>query len=125
MENISDSQPPPTKLRLQLSGEASVKQSSSRAGIYSLQLTLINGFPYWKHDSSDKAIWMYGGWKVGDDEDIGIDLCYIQGPHGIEEWPSNISSKWEFAIGERKWQEAESGDITFEECIPKGNFAFS
>ena len=120
MENISDSQPPPTKLRLQLSGEASVNQSST-VGVYSLQSSLVNGFPYWKHDSSDKAIWMYGQWKVGDNGNVETGRCGIQGPYGIEEWPSNISSKWKF-VDTGKFQEAESSDIVFEDCSQKGNF---
>ena len=119
MENISDSQYPPTKLRLRLNGEASEAQSSM-AGMYSLQSYLVNGFPYWKHDSSDKAIWMYGGWYVGDDVDIGTGIAGIIGPDGIEEWPNNISSKWEFSGG-GKFQEAKSGDINFfKNRSPKG-----
>ena len=121
MEIISDCQPPPIKLRLQLSGEASEKQSS-KAGVYSLQSSLVNGFPYWNHDSSDNAIWMYGQWKIAPNEYIGTDISGIQGPFGIEEWPNNISSKWQFASG-GKWNEAECGDIVFEDCSPKGNFA--
>ena len=93
------------------------------AGVYSLQLSLVNGFPYWKHDSSDKAIWMDGCWNVGDNENIGTGICSIKGPNGIEEWPNNISSKWEFHAGGGKFQEAKSGDIAFEDCSPKGNFA--
>ena len=123
MLTISDSQPPPTKLRLQLSREASVQQSE--AGVYSLQSSLVNGFPFWKHDSSEYAIWMYGGWYIGGDEYIGTDFASITGPFGIEEWPNNISSKWKFHAGGGKWQEAESGDIVFQDCSPKGNFAFS
>ena len=121
MENISDSQPPPTKIRLQLSGEASERQSLS-AGVYSLQSSLVNGFPYWKHDSSDNAIWMYGQWKIAPNEYIGTATCGIKGPSGIEEWPNNIHSKWQFATD--KWQEAKIGDICFEDCSPKGNFSF-
>ena len=124
MGNISDSQPPPTKLRLQLSGEASKKYSFT-VGVYSLQSSLVNGFPNWEHDSSDMAIWMYGQWKLAPNEYIGTDIAGIQGPYGIEEWPNNISSKWQFALGGTKWQEAESGDIVFEDCSPKGNFILS
>ena len=121
LEKISDFQPPPTKLRIQLSGEASERQSSM-AGVYSLQSSLVNGFPYWKNDSSDRAIWMYGGWYVG--KNIGTSTCSITGPDGIEEWPNNISSRWQFVSG-GKWHEAESGDIVFNDCSPKGIFAFS
>ena len=121
METIPDSQPPPIKLRLQLRGEAS-KIQSSKAGVYSLQSSLVNGFPYWKHDSSDIAIWMHGGWYVGTDKNIGTGICSINGPDGIEEWPNNISSKWEF-LGEDDFQVAESGDIVFQDCSPKGNFS--
>ena len=67
---------------------------------------------------------MYGGWYIGGDEYIGTDFASIQGPFGIEEWPNNISSKWKFASG-GKFHEAESGDIVFEDCSPKGNFTFS
>ena len=123
MENILDAEPLPTKLRLLLSGEALAIQSSM-AGVYSLQSSLVNGFPYWKHDSSDGAIWMYGGWRVGDDEDIGTDICGIAGPYGIEKWPNNIFSKRKF-VGGGKWQEAERSDIVFEDCSPKGNSTFS
>ena len=118
--NISDSQPPPTKLRLQLSGEAFLIYPLM-AGLYSLQSFLVNGFPYWKHDSSDTAIWMYGNWKIANDENIGTDFASISGPFSIEEWPNNISSKWRF-FGGGKFQEAKSGDIVFEDCSQKGNF---
>ena len=123
MENISDSQPPPTKLRIQLSGKASEKHSS-KAGVYSLQSSLVNGFPYWKHDSSDSAIWMYGAWRLAPNKLIGTDHCYIYGPFGIEEWPNNIFSKWQFHDGD-EYREAESGDIVFEDCSPKGNLTFT
>ena len=124
MENISDPQPPPTKLRLQLSGEAFERQSS-KAGVYSLQASLLNGFPFWKHDSSNTAIWMLGQWRVGVEENVGTGINAIFGPYGIEEWPNNISSKWKFHAGGGKWQEAENSDIRFEDCSPKGNFTFS
>ena len=115
IENISDSQPPPTKLRLQLSGEALAEQSSM-AGLYSLQSSLVNGLPYWKHDSSDKAIWFYGEWFVGYYENIGTLKCGIASPHGIEEWPNSISSKWRVHINGNKFQEAANGEIIFEDC---------
>ena len=123
MENISDHQPPPMKLRLALNGEP-FEQQSSMAGVYSLQSSLVNGFPYWKHDS-DKAIWIYGEWKIAPDEYIGMANAIIRGPSGIEEWPNNISSKWRFHERLGKWPEAESGDIVFQDCSPKGNIAFS
>ena len=95
-------------------------RQSSRAGVYSLQSSLVNGFPYWKHDSSDNAIWMSGCWYVGDDETIGTSRCGIAA-YGIEEWPNNIYSKWQFHIGGNEFKEAEIGDIVFEDCSPKGN----
>ena len=94
------------------------------AGVYSIQSSLANGFPYWKHDSSDKAIWMFGNWKVGDDKDIGTGIAGIYGPHGFEEWPNNILSKWQFYDGD-EWQEAKSSEIVFEDCSPKGNLTFT
>ena len=94
------------------------------AGVYSLQSSLVNGFPYWNHDSSDNAIWMYGQWKIAPNEYIGTDISGIQGPFGIEEWPNNISSKWKFYDGD-KWQEAKSSDIVFQHCSAKGNFTFT
>ena len=106
-----------------MSGKASEKHSS-KAGVYSLQSSLVNGFPYWKHDSSDKAIWMHGNWKIDADDVLGTDIAGISGPFGIEVWPNNISSKWKFYV-RGKWQEAESGDIVIEDCSPKGNFTFS
>ena len=92
------------------------------AGVYSLQSSLINGFPHWKHDSSETAIWMYSCWCVGDDEFIGTGMRSIQGPYSIEKWPNSISSKWEF-LGEDDFQVAESGDVVFEDYSPKGNFS--
>ena len=123
MENILDSQPPPTKLRLQLSGEPWERQLSF-TGVYSLQSSLVNGFPYWKHDSSERAIWMFDvNWKIGDEEDIGTIISSFSGPFCIEEWPNNIFSKWEFFNGQ-KFQEAKIGDIVFEDCSPKGNLFY-
>ena len=83
--------------------------------MYSLQSSLLNRFPYWKHDSSDKAIWFYGSWKIGYDKNIGTDVCGIFGPHGIEKWPNNISLKWEFYNG-TEFKEAAIGEIVFEDC---------
>ena len=122
MENISDHQPPPMKLRLALNGEP-FEQQSSMAGVYSLQSSLVNGFPHWKHEASDNAIWLFGRWKVGHNENIGTGNADIHGPYNIEEWPNNISSKLQFFDG-NKYQEAENGDIIFEDCSTKGNFIF-
>ena len=65
-----------------------------------------------------------GNWKVGDDKDIGTGIAGIYGPHGFEEWPNNILSKWQFYDGD-EWQEAKSSEIVFEDCSPKGNLTFT
>ena len=67
---------------------------------------------------------MFGGWRLAPNEYVVTNSASIQGPYGIEEWPNNISSKWQFYDGE-KWQEAKSSDIVFEDVSPKGNFTFS
>ena len=100
-------------------------RQSSRAGVYSLQSSLVNGFPYWKHDSSDNAIWMYGEWYVGNNQNVGTDMGSIIGPDGIEEWPNKIFSKWQFHAGGGNWQEAKSDEIFVEDCSQKGNSTFS
>ena len=86
------------------------------AGLYSLQSSLVNGFPYWKHNSSNIAIWLSGEWKLATNEYIGTNTAGIAGPFGIEEWPSNIPSKWNFHAGGGKWQETANGEIVFEDC---------
>ena len=91
--------------------------------MYILQPIQVNGFPYWKHYSSDKAMWFYDGWMVGYDKNIKTVKCGIAGPRGIEEWPNNISSKWIFS-NRPGWQEAANCDIVFEDCSSKGEYSF-
>ena len=102
-----------------MSGEAE-KCQLSKSGTYSLQITQVNGHPYWTNTSGKNSIWfdfLYGNWSVGDVIDIGGTICGIQGPKNVDEWPTNIASKWQF-YGGGKWQEAAGEDIIFEDCTP-------
>ena len=64
---------------------------------------------------------MHRKWSIAQNEYIRTGSCHIAGPHGIEEWPNKISSKWKFVRG-GKWQEAENDDIVFKDCSPKGDY---
>lgn len=117
---FSDAQPVPTKLEIVLKGEA-IRHRSYLCGRYSLQSSVVKGHPYWKKSSTGiEAVWFderNGNWKVGAGQNIGSDLCGIQGPCGVDEWPTNISSKWKFSNG-TKFKEA--GD----DVIINGNGSF-
>ena len=93
---FSDAQPPPRKLKLILNGEAKIKQSN-RGGTYTLQLTPVNGNPWWKKGMFD--IWFderNAKWRFGDDEDLGTNIGGVSGPFGIDQWPNDISSGWKY-----------------------------
>ena len=89
---FSDAQPPPTKLKVVLTGEAKKKQSGY-GGTYTLQSTPINGNPWWtKGVFRKEAIWfdeIKGNWKVGNNGDLGTSICSISGPYNVDEWPNN------------------------------------
>ena len=104
---LSDAQTPLIKLKIALSGEAK-KKYSVYSGTYTLQSTPVNGNPWWKKGSFDKeGIWFVernGNWMIGSIEDLGKGVGGIKGPYGLDEWPNNISSGWEYHLN--GWNEA-------------------
>ena len=111
---FSDVQPPPRKPKLILNGEAKNKWSIL-GGTYTLQSTPVNGNPWWKKGMFDKeALWfdeIAGNWLFGYDKDLGTNIGGVEGPFGIDQWPNNISSGWQYASNE--WHEA-GNDIIIE-----------
>ena len=111
---ISDAQPPMIKLKIVLSGEAK-KKKSGYVGTYTLQSTPVNGNPWWKKGVFEKeAIWFVeknGNWMIGNIEDLGKGTGGLSGPFGVDEWPNDITSGWQYASN--GWHEA-GNDILFE-----------
>ena len=83
-------------------------------------LTCFNKFPFiiYLLLSAKYAIWFEeksGKWVLGDVGNIGGTIGNIKGPI-VEEWPTNIASKWQF-YEDGKWYKA-GNDIIFEDCTP-------
>ena len=109
---------PPLKMYLRLSGTVKEKQSS-KDGFYYLANDNLNGFPYWKQDNGDNAIWFhkswYVGWTVGNEDYLGQDYNGIIGPDDVTTWPSQTLSDYKY-WHDSEWKNVEEDSISFEDC---------
>ena len=86
-------------------------------GFYHLEKDNFDGFPYWKQENGDNAIWFQKSgrraWTIGHEDYLGQDYDgIIIGPNDITTWPTQISEGFKYWDGSN-WQ---SNDILFEEC---------
>ena len=105
-------------MHLRLSGNVKNRQSY-KEGNYYLANENLNGFPYWKQDNGDNAIWFhkswYEGWTVGNEDYLGQDYNGIIGPNDVTAWPSKTLGDynyWHYS----EWKHVEEDDIFFEDC---------
>ena len=101
-----------------LSGTVKNKQSS-KEGNYYLANDNLNGFPYWKQDNGDNAIWFqktwYIGWTVGNENYLGQDYNGIIGPNYVYLWPSRTLSGYKY-WHDSEWKNVEEDSLLFEDC---------
>ena len=86
-------------------------------GYYYLANGIVNGFPYWKQDKGEIAIWFQKSWTVGNEDNLGQDYNGIIGPNEVTAWPSQIISGynyWQPYYSE--WKNVEEFGILFEDC---------
>ena len=95
-------------MTVELKGEAKDAQST-RAGLYILGSTTVNGKSHWLQDSGTNAIWYdkpKGYWKIGTQDNIGNSSAVIA-IHNTEDVAGPQEAKvWKYANG-GKWVTSE------------------
>ena len=104
---------PLSRIKLEVSGDAALKQAF-RGGIYYLAPDEINGKKYWYSKNGQQAIWWSneGFWLVGLYEDLGSSSTNgIRGPSDQDTSPTRIYSGWMYS--DFYFKSATKGDIKF------------
>ena len=104
----------PVKLVVQVRGRAEFYQSS-RAGIYTLQSTDINGKEHWLAENGKRAIWYLAEgqsksarWMIGQKRDLGKNVGGIASDDDTAT-PSEAIN-WEYYSND-EWMKSDSKDL--------------
>ena len=106
-------------MELVLAGDAKIIHQT-KEGSYILATNTSNGYPYWKQQDGNNAIWFqkswHTGWRVGHVDNLGHNYYFgIIGPINITAWPTLISEGYKFYNGSY-WQPASGTDVILEDC---------
>ena len=70
-----------------------------KSGMYFLQDSLIDGFPFWKNNEQNLTIWfnkINDHWSISNSKDVGTANWVFAGPKNISELPHRIDSDWKY-----------------------------